>query len=133
MQVKRLPREVTQPSSEEVFKIQWGPAQIALIHLTGPQAIPALSRRLEWRCPESLPVRVSTFKCVSTDTKPQDCACRLVLNSWTSGTQFYLLDRWYACICIHTAGWEAVPVMALAHFSVAGTATPCTLEGWSKH
>lgn len=77
----RLPREVTQPSSEEVFKIQQERAQKALIHLTAPQTTLAFSRRLEWRSPELSPIHPHSnvwAKIQNLRGFSQDCTCRLV-------------------------------------------------------
>lgn len=50
------------------------------------------------------------------------------------GPIFICLKMWQACICIHTAGGEATPFMAFAHFSIAGTMAwaMCVLEGRNK-
>lgn len=133
-------REGTQPPSEEAFKIQEGIAQIALIHLTGPQTILFWVGDCNRDALSSLPVRVSTLKCVSTNTKPQGFFSGLYMQTGGLthgflGCSFLCLNMWHACICTHTAGGEAIPFKAFSHFSVAGTraGTPCILEGRSKH
>lgn len=74
--------EVTQPSSEEFFKIQQGRAQIAFIHLAEPQTIPGLSKGLEWRCPELSPLQGAHFKMCEHKYKVSGVSLRTIHADW---------------------------------------------------